>query len=872
MKRSRIVSQSATELSATPIPQPDPPDGKRKPRKGHAGKSSTKKVSPPKSKVSNLSANAPANEAASLEQPTPQPAEVPNLESAKEAAVPDRLANLLANPPQAPRLSPEEKAKLDKAYKRLHPNSVGKGPKDVLPPKVQGQGSDLLGPHPSSVKALGPIPKLAAVQEEDSEVAATDGETASITDQEMVEESVETERVRHLATGLIRSGVTSDLLWPEENDDLLGRKDQEAWWSGLFEYWQPEHPGEILTLLKTPSFIQRRLMVVSENNTNFRKDAQLHEVRYLRDMRLYITARRCTKYSGWTAVPSLPNKLITKADREYFTQHALERDLDVGDDIGTAMREALEEWQQDDDPGDTFSSYWTKAKKRLPKHPEPDLGVVQPPADLSNIAAEVVIETKSEDAEEEHILDLPGTNQPTPMEQTTEAAAPVALVSGQPRLTAVQMRKLEFVANYEGEDPKPRPGGPTSSAQLMQHPPLNCCPNCGQEGLGTHSCQANTGASTHPPTNPFADLFPVAEGSMAQTKHQSLTPAKCNYTYCSTLDYHVVQACPSLHERCGTCRVRGHNDQPHPAHDNRVLCPVVREQIGKTEGPTYTELQRAFEAVADLGFLTKWRTNGFASCGFYPARSMRCIKFVVTMGYQALLRTNTEVAIGICNSFFQSTRVVGLGPQFDELQDYEIREISKLRDQAAAPPPTKKARRSSSATADQTPSPQAQQPIRKQPTKAELKGNLGPTNPFSRTGQVPAPAPVAGTGTRNTATQGSGYHRKPSQARSGSSSSAASSYRGQGPRGRSPAPRGSRGQRGGGQPFRGSYGRRGRQPPASSSHVGQSPPSNATQQVVTKQQLDAAFTELRNVGDKQSQGDKWEATAKSLFKQMGFKD
>ena len=851
----------------TPIPQPDPPnDGKRKSRKGGAGKSSSKKVSPPKSKVTNLSANAQADEATSLKPPIPQQAEVPNLAPAKEAEVPNLLANLLANPPQVPHLSPEEKAKLDKAYKGLYSN---KGPKETLPPKVMGQGHDAIGPHPSLVKAMPPIPRLPVVEEDDSEVAATDGETVSNADQEMAE--VPVERIRHLATGLIRSGATSDLVWPEDNDDLLGKKDQEAWWSGLFEYWQPEHPGEILTLLKTPSFIQRRLVEVSENNTNFRKDALLREVRYLRDLRLYITARRCTKQGGWTAVKSLPSKLINKADREYFTQHALERDLDVGDDIGTAMREALEEWQQDDDPGDTFSSYWTKAKKRLPRHQEPDLGVVQPPADLSHIAAEVVIETKSEDAEEEHILDLPGTNQPVPMEQAAEAAAPVALVSGQPRLTAVQMRKLEFVANYEGEDPKPRPGGPTSSAQLMQHPLLNCCPNCGQEGSGTHSCQANTGTSFQPPTNPFADLFPVAEGSMAQTQ-LAPTPAKCNYTYCSTLDYHVVQACPSLHERCGTCRVRGHNDQPHPAHDNRVLCPVVREPTGKTEGPTYTDLQRAFEAVADLGFLTRWRTHGFASCGFYPARSMRCIKFVVTMGYHALLRTNTEVAIGICNNFFQATRVVGLGPQFDELQDYEIREISNLRDQAAAPPPTKKARRSSSATADQTPPPQAQQPVRRPPTKAARKGNLGPTNPFSRTGQVPAPAPVAGTGTRNTATQGSGYYRKPSQARSGSSSSAASSYRGHGPRGRSPAPRGGYGQRGGGQPSRGSYGRRGRQPPPSSSHIGQSPQSNATQQVVTKQQLDAAFSVIGNLGDKQSRGDRWEATTKALFQQMGFKD
>ena len=603
-----------------------------------------------------------------------------------------------------------EEARKAKAYIKLHPNAVGKGAaKTPAPPKVRGY-TDPEGPHPSIAAAavmaehpenVDPNPQSEEAMDQADPMASS--HEASHEGSDVYRGWDVNESLRHDGTGLARVDGTSNLTWYNIDDELHTSQDLETWYNGLFEHHKPEKTGEILTLMVTPKIIRDRIYKVHDMNKEFVKEAKLEDVRYLQDMRCYITAQLCDD-THWYAVTSLPGQMITLDTRDVFELHTMYRALDGGDDVGIALREAMRIWKDDTSPSRNFEKIWKSEKKKLASK-APRLGQtkaakketkkVSPPKE--GTVEPKVEESTDMNANTEKVLGPPEVLPPPETLPETVTAMDVASTDKPTqqrrpaRLSAIQKRKLEFVANYEGEDLQPLKGGPHVTKQLLQHPPLDCCSLCGDENAEDHNCPASPDSVRDlQRENPYRDLFEIPAESVVFSKHRAVS---CTYLYCSSTNLrHVVQACPSLHERCGTCRVRGHNDQPHPAFDNRVICPRVRPAGQAEEGlPTYRDLQTEFEDYN--GVLTRWRFLGYAGCGFYPARSFRCIKYIVAMGYKALLRSDPEEAIANVDGFFTAAqKIKGLGSQFAPLLDTEILEISRIRDKQKDGPPAKKPR------------------------------------------------------------------------------------------------------------------------------------------------------------------------------------
>ena len=603
-----------------------------------------------------------------------------------------------------------EEARKAKAYLKLHPNAVGKGAaKAPVPPKVRGY-TDPEGSHPSIAAAAAMAEHPENIDHNPQSEEAMDQGDPTASGHEASHEGSDVyrgwdvnESLRHDGTGLARVDGTSNLTWYNIDDELHTSQDLETWYNGLFEHHKPEKTGEILTLMVTPKIIRDRIYKVHDMNKEFVKEAKLEDVRYLQDMRCYITAQLCDD-THWYAVTSLPGQMITLDTRDVFELHTMYRALDGGDDVGIALREAMRIWKDDTSPSRNFEKIWKSEKKKLASK-APRLGQtkaakketkkVSPPKE--GTVEPKVEESTDMNANTEKVLGPPEVLPPPETLPETVTAMDVASTDKPTqqrrpaRLSAIQKRKLEFVANYEGEDLQPLKGGPHVTKQLLQHPPLDCCSLCGDENAEDHNCPASPDSVRDlQRENPYRDLFEIPAESVVFSKHRAVS---CTYLYCSSTNLrHVVQACPSLHERCGTCRVRGHNDQPHPAFDNRVICPRVRPAGQAEEGlPTYRDLQTEFEDYN--GVLTRWRFLGYAGCGFYPARSFRCIKYIVAMGYKALLRSDPEEAIANVDGFFTAAqKIKGLGSQFAPLLDTEILEISRIRDKQKDGPPAKKPR------------------------------------------------------------------------------------------------------------------------------------------------------------------------------------
>ena len=606
-----------------------------------------------------------------------------------------------------------EEARKAKAYIKLHPNAVGKGAaKTPAPPKVRGY-TDPAGPHPSiaAATAMAEHPENVDLNSQSEEAMdqsdpVASGHEASQEGSDVYRGWDVNESLRHEGTGLARVEGTSNLTWFNAEDELHTSLDLETWYNGLFEHHKPEKTGEILTLMVTPKIIRDRIHKVHDMNPKFVKEAKLEEVRYLQDMRCYITAQLCDN-AHWYAVTSLPGHMITRDARDVFELHTMYRALDGGDDVGIALRSAMRTWKDDTSPSRNFEKNWKSEKKKLTAN-APRLGQTKGTKKETKKVGqpkEGTVEPKVEEstdmnANTEEVLGPPEVLPPPetlPETVTAMDVVPAAKPTQQrrpARLNAIQKRKLEFIANYEGEDLQPLKGGPHVTKQLLQHPPLDCCSLCGDENTEDHKCPASPDSVRDlQRENPYRDIFEIPAESVVFSKHRASVPVSCTYLYCSSTNLrHVVEACPSLHERCGTCRVRGHNDQPHPAFDNRAICPRVRPAGQTEEGlPTYKDLQTEFEDYH--GVLTKWRFLGYAGCGFYPARSFRCIKYIVAMGYKALLRSNPEEAIANVDGFFKAAQKIrGLGSQFEPLLDTEILEISRIRDRQKDGPPAKKPR------------------------------------------------------------------------------------------------------------------------------------------------------------------------------------
>ena len=493
---------------------------------------------------------------------------------------------------------------------------------------------------------------------------------------------------RHAATGLYLDGTTM-LEWNHADDGLLvdAGKVQQEWWSALFEHFTNSDLalGNFLWLSHTPTVIAERLRPQSWNNKGLGR-APLEDLRYLADRRVYVSRTLSFPEEGVWKSFEMPNpRTITLAAREGFRQHVKVR-CEVSEDIfAHAIMAALDEWSEELDPQDTFLPYWRRHDPSQERKAQSvndtsssaddhsSLGgsglmaqAARLPTGLSSASSHTSLDSGPEERIkylEDEIQRLKRTMAET---QPTGAAAPEAELSSRQKL------RLQYLHDREGEDLSSSGLSiPSVAQQLLRNPPLECCTQCGiLPQAGSCGCSRSESA----PSDKYAQLFPVSAHSVAA---QQVSPAvACNYTHCYGLKNHALAACPALHQRCETCRCRGHSAS---------ICP-----LGDRPTLTFDRLSADFEAFADSGYLTRLRNRGAPGMGFYPARSLRCIRYLRATGYTALRRLPIGKAMDFMENIFQLTQaegMEGLGPQFTPLEDREVRALVRKSSESEPTPP-----------------------------------------------------------------------------------------------------------------------------------------------------------------------------------------
>ena len=220
------------------------------------------------------------------------------------------------------------------------------------------------------------------------------------------------------------------------------------------------------------------------------------------------------------------------------------------------------------------------------------------------------------------------------------------------------------------------------SELLKIHPDLKSCKKCGSRNHKTGDCtrsQDNIEGS-HSEDN----YYTPAATSLAAQNNQGFV---CVYPYCRDRSFHVLTTCDALHQRCSTCKCRGHDNKVHVSSEGiaQTQCPEVTRSLNdkvpnSANGPSYHELLLVFEKHARDGAFTKHRFNN-AGCGFYPARGEGDTAIIAAIGYKWLTRLDTGQAINfinrihnLCTSTFGEKAL-----QFAELPDNDWTTVFKKR-------------------------------------------------------------------------------------------------------------------------------------------------------------------------------------------------
>ena len=250
--------------------------------------------------------------------------------------------------------------------------------------------------------------------------------------------------------------------------------------------------------------------------------------------------------------------------------------------------------------------------------------------------------------------------------------------------------QLMVSQSYEDE-PQPHPESiPYRGEFLKLKPDLNVCKRCGQKSHTVHKCTfenskdiLSQGNGLPSEYERFSWAKPEA-GSIAAEGTYGLN-LSCVYPYCRNKLDHSVAACPHLHQRCGTCRTRGHDDLSFALNRERneatTQCPIKRAALVKEgfnmKGPSWRELQKEFEGHADQGVMTRFRySQPFA--GWFPIVSEKDARILKAVGYRCLQRISAEESVTFLMNVSKATRHFGLA--FKPFSDDDWTLIYKRRD------------------------------------------------------------------------------------------------------------------------------------------------------------------------------------------------
>ena len=306
------------------------------------------------------------------------------------------------------------------------------------------------------------------------------------------------------------------------------------------------------------------------------------------------------------------------------------------------------------------------------------------------------------DEEIENILD--SGNNPADSGNSSESIVALSSPCSSTFMTeeeAIMESKISFMVDNPLEDEYSSPEGKKFASEFLKiKPDLKACERCGDNLHTVQNCIVQS-ANDRDETSKYKNFawFAPKEGSLAATGGSKML--SCAYLYCRNNSTHTTMVCPDLHQRCATCKVRGHDNiclkvEGKKGPEGRAIlyetnCPVIKNHYTKTEKicseweitcPSYQELQEEFERQAPLGIFTRYRFND-AGAGWYPAMTEKDIKVIRALGYRSLERTTAEESVALLSSIHNllSGVFVGTGNiSFESFPDEKWTIIHQRRD------------------------------------------------------------------------------------------------------------------------------------------------------------------------------------------------
>ena len=260
--------------------------------------------------------------------------------------------------------------------------------------------------------------------------------------------------------------------------------------------------------------------------------------------------------------------------------------------------------------------------------------------------------------------------------------------------SSVEDSRISFMVDKPFEDSLSPPECNQFIKEFIKiHPHLNACSKCGDPLHTVHRCPAQSADEKTKSMDRYQNCVwfcPEADSLAAKGGDGIIS---CIYPYCRSPGSHSIVVCPSLHGRCETCRVRGHDDQDSKIQNLKgfqikVNCPLKEarfleekdENLSGVECPTWEALQQTFEKYAGHGLFTRYRFTQ-AAAGWYPIWSEKDSRILRQIGYKWLGRISAEKAVHMLTGISQSLRATFIqGLPFQPFSDEDWTLINRRRE------------------------------------------------------------------------------------------------------------------------------------------------------------------------------------------------
>ena len=260
--------------------------------------------------------------------------------------------------------------------------------------------------------------------------------------------------------------------------------------------------------------------------------------------------------------------------------------------------------------------------------------------------------------------------------------------------SSVEDRRISFMVDKPFEDSNSPPEcNPFIKEFIKIRPYLNACSKCGDPLHKVLRCPAQSADEKTKSIDRYQNCawFCPDAGSLAAKGGDGII--SCIYPYCRTPGTHSIIVCPSLHQRCETCRVRGHDDQDSrtqnlKGYQIKVNCPLKKERfleekdedLSGVDCPDWEALQLTFEKYADHGLFTRYRLTQPAA-GWYPIWSEKEARILRQIGHRWLGRVSADKAVHMLTIISQTLRATfSQGPSFQVFSDEDWTLINRRRD------------------------------------------------------------------------------------------------------------------------------------------------------------------------------------------------